>query len=273
MTAFMLAAAWVAAVLAAGWRARPLDLDIAVLRAGVAPDQATEGLGRRWRDPPSRAPTRRRVRRDQTGGVDAASRRRPRHVAVSAALVVVGLVVGSPFLAIVLAVAAAVVRDYRWRRAERQRTADRLAELPGAIDLLAIALAAGLTPRQGIRLLGERGPSRLRAAFSDVQARLDGGEPLVDALARLITHLGEPSRGLVRAITVAERDGVPLRTLLGSLADEARRQRRHDLEASIRKLPVRLAFPLACCVLPAFVVLTVVPLLAGGLSRLGPIGP
>jgi Flp pilus assembly protein TadB len=191
---------------------------------------------------------------------------------VGIALVVVGLAAGSPLLAILLGGGVALVREYRWRRAQRQWTADRLAELPRAIDLLAIALAAGLTPRQGIRLLGERGPPRLRAAFADVQARLDGGEPLVNALPRLITHLGEPGRGLVRAITVAERDGVPLRTLLGTLADEARRQRRHDLETSIRKLPVRLAFPLACCVLPAFVVLTIVPLLVGGLSRLGPIG-
>jgi len=273
MTALLLAASWVAVVLAAGWRARPLGRDVAALGAGVVSDRATEQLGRGRPCAPALAAARRLIRRGGADGVTGASGSRPRHVVVSAVLVAIGLVAGSPFLAIALAAGAAAMREYRWRRTERQHTVDRLAELPRAIDLLAVALTAGLTARQGIRLLGERGPPRLRAAFGEVQARLDGGEPLIDALARLIAHLGETGRGLVRAITVAERDGVPLRTLLGSLADEARRQRRHDLEASIRKLPVRLAFPLACCVLPAFVVLTIVPLLVGGLSRLGPIGP
>jgi len=50
-----------------------------------------------------------------------------------------------------------------------------------------------------------------------------------------------------------------------------RRQRRHELEAAVRRLPVRLTFPLACCSLPAFVVLTVVPLTAAGLHQLGPV--
>ena len=51
-------------------------------------------------------------------------------------------------------------------------------------------------------------------------------------------------------------------TVLSRLADDARRQRRHDLEAAVRRLPVRLSFPLVCCSLPAFVLLTVVPLVA-----------
>ena len=76
---------------------------------------------------------------------------------------------------------------------------------------------------------------------------------------------------MVRAVLTAERDGVPIRSLLVHLADEARRQRRHELEAAVRRLPVRLTFPLACCSLPAFVVLTVVPLAAAGLQRLGPV--
>ena len=76
---------------------------------------------------------------------------------------------------------------------------------------------------------------------------------------------------MVRAVLTAKRDGVPIRSVLAHLADDARRQQRRELESTVRRLPVRLTFPLACCSLPAFVVLTVVPLLAAGLQRLGPV--
>jgi tight adherence protein C len=119
--------------------------------------------------------------------------------------------------------------------------------------------------------VAERGPAELRSTFAEVVARMDAGEPLAVALPRLVTTVGEPARALVRAVVTAEQDGSPVRSVLGRLADDARRQRRQDLDAAVRRLPVRLTFPLALCALPAFVLLTVVPLLAAGLRRMGPL--
>jgi Flp pilus assembly protein TadB len=164
-----------------------------------------------------------------------------------------------------------LVRRARSARAARRAAVARAARLPDAIDLLVVAGSAGLTARHGLRLVAQRGPPVLRPAFVDVIARVDAGAPLGEALPRLVDSVGEQARSMVRAILTAERDGVPIRSLLGHLADEARRQRRHELEAAVRRLPVRLTFPLACCSLPAFVVLTVVPLAAAGLQRLGPV--
>lgn len=164
-----------------------------------------------------------------------------------------------------------LVRRARSARAARRAAAARAARLPDAIDLLVVAGSAGLTARQGLRLVAQRGPPELRPAFVDVIGRVDAGAPLGEALPRLVDSVGEQARSMVRAVLTAERDGVPIRSLLGHLADDARRQRRHELEAAVRRLPVRLTFPLACCSLPAFVVLTVVPLTAAGLRRLGPV--
>ena len=156
-------------------------------------------------------------------------------------------------------------------RAHARIVARLQASLPDAVDLLVVAVAAGLSHRQCLQLVAERGPPPIRPAFQDVVARIDVGEALAVALPRLTSSVGEPARGLVRAITVAERDGVPVAALLTRLAEDSRRQRRHALEAAVRRLPVRLTFPLACCGLPAFLLLTVVPLLAAGLRRLGPV--
>ncbi len=257
MMPVLLGVAWAAVVLAVGWRRRPMTrslppVDDTAVDIGEHPPSAVL----RWR-----------------GCARGAPHRKPRHAAVTVGLLVVGLVVAGPIPSLAAATTAATVREHRWRRRQREIAEARLASLPAAIDLLAVAVAAGLTAREGLRIVAERGPPPLRSTFGALQARLDTGEALATALPRLVVALGEPARGVVRAITVAERDGAPLRTLLGHLADDARRQRRHEVEAAIKRLPVRLSFPLVCCVLPAFVVLTVVPLLADGLSRLGPIGP
>jgi Flp pilus assembly protein TadB len=184
---------------------------------------------------------------------------------------VLGWVLVGPVGAVAIIGLLVLVRRARSARAARHAAAARAAQLPDAIDLLVVAGAAGLTARHGLRLVALRGPPLLRPAFADVIARVDAGAPLGEALPRLVDSVGEQARSMIRAVLTAERDGVPIRSLLAHLADEARRQRRHELEAAARRLPVRLTFPLACCSLPAFVVLTVVPLAAAGLQRLVPV--
>ena len=56
--------------------------------------------------------------------------------------------------------------------------------------------------------------------------------------------------------------------VLARLAEEDRTALRRAAEAHARRIPVRLLFPLVFLVLPAFVLLTVVPGLAAGLGRL-----
>ena len=243
MIALALAAGWAGLILALGWCRRP------VRRAGALVSV---------HPPCAEGP--RRVIPARIGGWAFA-------VAAGAG----ALVLAGPGVALALAGAVVVSRRVRRLRTVRRESAERQSLLPEAIDLLVLATAAGFTHRAAIDLVAERGPPPLRPAFADVATRTRTGEALAAALPRLTATVGEQARGLVRAIVVAERDGVPVRAVLTSLADDARRQRRQRLEASVRRLPVRLTVPLACCSLPAFVVLTVVPLLATGLQRLGPI--
>jgi tight adherence protein C len=52
------------------------------------------------------------------------------------------------------------------------------------------------------------------------------------------------------------------------LATDVRADRRRRAEEAARRVPVKLLFPLVLCVLPAFALLTVAPLLAGALGSL-----
>jgi tight adherence protein C len=89
-------------------------------------------------------------------------------------------------------------------------------------------------------------------------------EHALDAVARTTPRL----RPLADALLATDRLGVPVGPVLARLAEEDRTALRRAAEAHARRIPVRLLFPLVFLVLPAFVLLTVVPGLAAGLGRL-----
>jgi tight adherence protein C len=140
--------------------------------------------------------------------------------------------------------------------------------LPDAIDLLVVAVGAGLTPALAIGQLATLAPSPFDAAFAEVERRTGRGQRLADALQALPERLGESARTLAATIGSAERYGSPLGPALELLAHEARRERRRAAEEAARTLPVKLCFPLVCCTLPAFVLLTIAPLVAGAIHAL-----
>jgi tight adherence protein C len=101
-----------------------------------------------------------------------------------------------------------------------------------------------------------------------VVQRVEQGERLADALALLPTEVGESARPLVDALLDAEHYGEPLAGALERIGREQAVERRRRAEVRARRVPVQLLFPLVFCTLPAFALLTVVPLLAGTLRSL-----
>lgn len=151
--------------------------------------------------------------------------------------------------------------------ARRDRAAVN-AELPDAIDLLLVAIHAGLTPEQALRRLQPYLHGVLYRAVDEVFVRVGDGQRFGDALDALADIIGEPARPLVAALAGSERYGLPLGPALDLVATTSRDLRRRTTETAARKLPVRLSFPLVLCILPAFIVLTVVPAILGALRAL-----
>ena len=154
------------------------------------------------------------------------------------------------------------------RRSARRIQDDALRSLPEVLDLLAVAVAAGLPAASAVPAVARRAPEAWRPAFAAVDAAVDRGARLTEALDRLVSHHGDLARPLVAALRAALDDGDGLGPSLGRLAVDARDLRRRRAEEAARRLPVRLLLPLVTCSLPAFAVLTVVPILAGALSGL-----
>ena len=174
-----------------------------------------------------------------------------------------------------IAAAVAMLAPMLEARRERRRRELRIGRtLPDVIDLLALSVGAGCNVLLALRHVVRRSDGEVADALRGVLRAHDAGARLADALDGLPARLGangvpfDAIRPLVGVLNAAERYGAPLVEPLGRLAVDARILRKQAAEASARRLPVKLVFPLITCVLPAFGLLTVAPLLASGLKSL-----
>jgi tight adherence protein C len=94
------------------------------------------------------------------------------------------------------------------------------------------------------------------------------GRPRADALLDELVPLGDRAAALAHVLADHLRYGVPLVPGLERLGLELRLHRRRRAEEEARRVPLRLLAPLLTCVLPAFGLLTVVPLLVASLKSL-----
>ena len=140
------------------------------------------------------------------------------------------------------------------------------ADIPDFVDALSIHLRVGRPPALAFIHASESTRGDLGAASRMVAAAVTSGERFLDALTSHRHAFGIRAQALIDALVDTERDGLPPRVLFDRLSADAHALRRREADARLRALPVRLTLPLVCCILPAYVVLAVVPLLASQLS-------
>jgi Flp pilus assembly protein TadB len=167
-----------------------------------------------------------------------------------------------PLLAPLAAVGAFRVPEILLSRAERRRRARVDAELPQLLDLLAGASSAGLAaPAAFRRALGAVSGPLVEELASVVRA-VDLGARWREELRRAADRISLPDlRRAVSALTRTETLGSSLSEAMSDLARDVRASRRAKASERARTAPVKMLFPLVFLVLPAFLLLTVVPVL------------
>ena len=99
---------------------------------------------------------------------------------------------------------------------------------------------------------------------------IDLGIVRTRALARLGERLEVADlEALINVLVTSDRLGTEVSPALESFAKEVRARQRRRAEEQARRAPVKILFPLVCLILPAFIFLTVVPLLLSTFSSLG----
>jgi tight adherence protein C len=201
---------------------------------------------------------------DVTDAVRRAGRTRPlddrARGTVLLAVVLVAIVVNPMVATLAVAVAVGPPALDR-RRARRRRSATVIDELPEVVELLHLAVSAGLNLHLAIEVVVAHSSGPCTEVLATVLSQVERGHRLVDALDQL-EELGLPARPLHDALVGAERHGTPVLDPLARVADDVRTSRRQRRDERARRLPVALLFPLVCCTLPALALVTVVPVVA-----------
>lgn len=139
-------------------------------------------------------------------------------------------------------------------------------DLPGVVHLLATALESGCDVAQALRLVGDALPGPATMLLDAVPGRLALGVP-PDVAWRPVLE-SEELAPLGRAMVRAHRSGASVTDEVARLADELERRARARVEDRARAVGVKAALPLGLCLLPSFLLIGVVPLVAGLLRSL-----
>lgn len=132
-------------------------------------------------------------------------------------------------------------------------------DLPMAIDLLALAVSAGHSLHTAVVSVATTTVGPVADALRDAVDGFDRGGRLGEELARLPDRHGAPLQPLVTTLAASLASGSPVLPALQRLGDAERRRLRRRTEERVRRLPVVLLGPLVGLVLPAFVIVTIVP--------------
>jgi tight adherence protein C len=192
--------------------------------------------------------------------------------AAAAAIAVILLTMVTP-LALALA-PVAVMAGYRapslaLARRARERQARIEAHVPDLIEVLVATTEAGLNPMVAF----QRSSEVIRGALGDELARttrqIELGTPWRTALEQLEARISVPAlRRLVVALARSHRLGTSLSATLRAVAIDLRDARRARAEELARSAPIRMLFPLVFLILPAFLLLTVGPVVLATLRSL-----
>jgi Flp pilus assembly protein TadB len=140
-------------------------------------------------------------------------------------------------------------------------------ELPGVVRLLAVALAAGVPVPLALEQVADALPGRTTELLRLCRGRLALGVPAEQVWAELARQPGMEPLG--RALARAHRSGGGVAETAVRVADELAREARLAVEDRARAVGIRAAVPLGACLLPAFLLVGIVPVVVAAAQGLG----
>jgi tight adherence protein C len=132
--------------------------------------------------------------------------------------------------------------------------------LPTVLDLLALSIEAGMSFDAALQRVARRlnGPlvDELELTLREIQL----GTSRHEALVALAARVDAPEMSsFVRALTQADRLGVPLAQMLRTQSDELRIRLRNEAEEHAMKAPVKMLFPTVVLIFPAMFIVVLGP--------------
>jgi len=134
----------------------------------------------------------------------------------------------------------------------RSRRETIRAQLPDALDLLAVSVEAGMGFDGAVAKLIEQMDGALIEEFELTLSEMRIGEGRPEALRKMADRVGTPEvSGFVRAIVQADQFGISLGRILRVQAADTRLRRQAAAEERAMKAPIKMLFPTVLFIFPA----------------------
>jgi len=134
------------------------------------------------------------------------------------------------------------------------------AELPDALDLLAVSVEAGMGFDGAISKLTEHMDGPLAEEFALTLGEMRIGESRSNALTKMMHRIGTPDfAAFVRAIIQADQLGISLGRILKLQASDSRMRRQLAAEERAMKAPIKMLFPTVIFIFPAMFIVILGP--------------
>jgi tight adherence protein C len=177
---------------------------------------------------------------------------------------IAGGALGGASLGVVMAVGAAgfgfVVPGVAVSMRGRKRREEIRAQLPDALDLLAVSVEAGLAFDGAVAKMTEHMSGALAEEFSLTLGEMRIGESRHDALKKLAERAGAPEvASFTRAIIQADQLGISLGRILRVQAVDSRLKRQAAAEERAMKSPIKMLFPTVLFIFPAMFIVILGP--------------
>jgi tight adherence protein C len=178
-------------------------------------------------------------------------------------------IVGAVFLVPMLAIAGFLGPDVFLTARLRSRREAIRAELPDALDLLAVSVEAGLGFDGAVTKLTEHMEGPLVQEFSLTLNQIRIGESRPVALKKMAERVSAPElSSFVRAVIQADQLGISLGRILRVQAADARNRRQAAAEEKAMKAPIKMLFPTVLFIFPAMFLVILGPALLNLLAVL-----
>ena len=182
---------------------------------------------------------------------------------------ILGVLIGWPRLLanpiLILAAAAGgfIYPDFWLKSSAQKRRKAVLRALPNVIDLLILAVDAGLDFMIAVRKVVERSrPGPMVYELSILHNEVQMGRVRREALKNLAQRLDLPEvHSFARTLIQAERMGTPMGEALRALSEEIRIRQFQRGEQQALKAPIKMLFPLLFCILPVVLILVGAPVI------------
>jgi tight adherence protein C len=178
--------------------------------------------------------------------------------------IVLGFLVGSGAGALLFAAGLAVVGykgpDIVVILKARSRKSSLRAEMPDALDLLAVSVEAGLGFDGAIMKLMEHMKGPLAEEFALTLGEMRVGQSRQEALKNLSERTDLPEMSsFTRAIIQADQLGISLGRILRVQAGDSRNRRQAAAEEKAMKAPIKMLFPTAIFIFPVIFIVALGP--------------